>query len=127
MLDFIAQPLEPGGSVLVVQRDPMLHLFDVGRWMEIIRIEKDPIEFSSDLHSDRRLSGTGYTHENDCLRMVRFHTGMNRLLSWGGSQGDRREKSGVRSHSVSCGGYRSCQSRRPLESMYPMPPWTLDS
>jgi hypothetical protein len=75
----------------------MLHLFDVGRWMEIIRIEKDPIEFSSDLHSDRRLSGTGYTHENDCLRMVRFHTGMNRLLTWGGSQGDRRQNPEFRS------------------------------
>ena len=95
MLEFIVQPLEPGRSVLVVQRDSMLHLFDVGRWMEIIRIEKDPIEFSSDLHSDRRLSGTGYTHENDCLRMVRFHTGMNRLLSGGGSQEDRIQNSVV--------------------------------
>src|ERR1700693_1317250 len=95
MLEFIVQPLEPGRSVLVVQRDSMLHLFDVGRWMEIIRIEKDPIELSSDLHSDRRLSGTGYTHENDCLRMVRFHTGMNRLLSGGGSQEDRIQNSVV--------------------------------
>src|SRR5580704_3076010 len=119
MLDFIAQPLEPGGSVLVVQRDPMLHLFDVGRWMEIIRIEKDPIEFSSDLHSDRRLSGTGYTHENDCLRMVRFHTGMNRLLTWGGSQGDRRQNPEFRSQEPGANqktalfvvGYR-CRSRR---------------
>jgi hypothetical protein len=104
MLEFIVQPLEPGRSVLVVQRDPMLHLFDVGRWMEIIRIEKDPIECLSDLHSDRRLSGTGYTHENDCLRMVRFHTGMNRLLSWGASQGDRIQNSedNVKDSLVSC-------------------------
>ena len=104
VLEFIVQPLKPGRSVLVVQRDPMLHLFDVGRWMEIIRIEKDPIEFLSDLHSDRRLSGTGYTHENDCLRMVRFHTGMNRLLSWGASQGDRIQNSedNVKDSLVSC-------------------------
>jgi hypothetical protein len=92
MLQFIMQPLEPGRSVLVIQRDPMLHLFDVGRWMEIIRIEKNPIQLLSDLHSDGRLSGTGYTHENDCLRMVRFHTGKNRLLGWSASQEDRRQE-----------------------------------
>ena len=69
MLQFVVQSLEPGRSILVLQRDPMLHLFDVRRRMEIIRVEKDPVQFLSDLHSDSRLPGTGYTHENYCLRM----------------------------------------------------------
>jgi hypothetical protein len=28
----------------------------------------------SNFHSDCRLPGTGYTHKNDCLRMILFHT-----------------------------------------------------
>ena len=73
ILQFVVQSLEPRCSILVVQRDPMLHLFDICRWMEIIRIKKDPVEFFSDLLSDSRLPGTGYTHENYCLRMVGWH------------------------------------------------------
>jgi hypothetical protein len=58
------QSLEPGRAILVVERDSVLHLLDVGRRMEIIRVKKDPVQLSSDLHSDGRLPGTGYTHEN---------------------------------------------------------------
>jgi hypothetical protein len=42
--------------------------------MEIIRVKKDPVQLSSDLHSDSRLPGTGYTHENYRLRMIHLNT-----------------------------------------------------
>ena len=78
------QSLEPGRSILVVERDSVLHLFDVCRRMEIIRVKKDPVQLSSDLHSDSRLPGTGYTHENYRLRMIH-------------NSGVRSQESGVRS------------------------------
>ena len=68
VLQLIVQSLEPGRAILVIERDPMLHLFDVRRRMEIVCIKKDPVQLLSDLHSDSRLPGTGYSHENYCLR-----------------------------------------------------------
>jgi hypothetical protein len=74
LLQFIVQPPKPGCSIFVVERDPVLHLFDVGRRMEIVRVQKEPTQFLRHLHSDRRLPGTGDTHENHCLRLVVLHT-----------------------------------------------------
>src|ERR1700722_1972382 len=73
LLQLIVQPLQPRRPILVVERNSMLHLFDIGLGMEIIRIQKDPVQFLSHFHADSRLPGTGYTHENYCLRMVLLH------------------------------------------------------
>jgi hypothetical protein len=73
MLQLIVQSLKPRRSVLVIQRDPVLHLFDVRRRMEIVCIKKDPTQLLSDLHSYGRLPGTGYSHENNCLRGGLWH------------------------------------------------------
>ena len=41
--------------------------------MEIIRVEEDPIQLFSDVLSNSGLARTGYSHKDDCARMVICH------------------------------------------------------
>jgi hypothetical protein len=75
------QPVKPGYSIVVVERDPMLHFFNVCRWMEVVRVEEDPMQAFRKLLSHSRLPRTGYAHEDDCARMVTWHKELNILFN----------------------------------------------
>src|SRR5271165_6594889 len=73
MLQLVVQSLKPRHSIVVIERNPMLHFFNVCCRMEVIRVEEGPIQLFSDILSNRGLARTGYSHEDDCPRMVIWH------------------------------------------------------
>jgi hypothetical protein len=73
MLQLVVQSLKPRHSIVVIERNSMLHFFNVCRRMEVIRVEEGPIQLFSDILSNSGLARTGYSHEDDCPRMVIWH------------------------------------------------------
>jgi hypothetical protein len=51
----------------------MLHFFNVCWRVEVICVEEDPIQLFSEFLSNSGLARTGYSHEDDCSRMVICH------------------------------------------------------
>src|SRR5271165_3426947 len=73
MLQLVVQSLKPRHSIVVIERNSMLHFFNICCRMEVIRVEEGPIQLFSDILSNSGLARTGYSHEDDCPRMVIWH------------------------------------------------------
>jgi hypothetical protein len=73
VLQFVMQALKPWRTIRVVERDSVLHLFDIRRRMKIVRVKKEPMQYVSDFCPDSRFPGTGYTHENNSFGIIVGH------------------------------------------------------
>src|SRR5579859_1680347 len=73
--EFLVHGREPRYAVRVVQRNSLLHFFDIGRGMKIVRVEKRPMQFAGKKFADCRLARPCRAHHEydhgESLRITR--------------------------------------------------------
>ena len=65
IVDQFGESLEPGLSVLIGQRNPLVHLLDVRGGVVVVGVIELPAELARQKFSHGRLSGARDTHQND--------------------------------------------------------------
>src|ERR1700730_13393232 len=74
MPQFVVQRSKPWRPILIVERNSMLHLFDVRRRVKILRVQKEPAETRRDAFSHSCFPGSSDSHENHRLWSIVWHS-----------------------------------------------------
>src|SRR5690606_21621734 len=74
LADAPCQCLQPGPSVLVVERHAGGHLVDVGPGVELVTLDEDGVQLLCHGFTDRRLAGAGDTHDDDVPGRLHYRT-----------------------------------------------------
>src|ERR1700730_17275785 len=76
---FVVQRSKPWHPILIVERNSVLHLFNVSSRMKIIRVQKEPVETRRDAFSHSCFTGSSDSHENHCFWSIIWHSEIRRL------------------------------------------------